>query len=87
MQVYRGIVQDRVVVLPEGVHLNEGLRVEVWVREAGQESAEELFKKRLVEAGLIEGIRRASWPLAEQDRTPMRVKGKRLSELIIEERQ
>jgi hypothetical protein len=29
MQVYEGIVQDRVVVLPEGVHLDDGLRVEV----------------------------------------------------------
>jgi hypothetical protein len=56
------------------------------VREAGQEAAEELFKKRLVEAGLIAGIRRSSWPVAEGDRTPMRVKGKLLSELIIEER-
>jgi hypothetical protein len=86
MQVYEGIVQERVVVLPEGVHLDDGLRVEVWVREAGKEPAEELFKKRLVEAGLIEGIRRSSWPLAEGDRTPMRVKGKPLSELIIQER-
>jgi hypothetical protein len=86
MQVYEGIVKDRVVLLPENVHLDEGLRVEVRIREAGQESPEELFKKRLVEVGLLEEIRRPSWPLADQDRMPIQVKGKPLSEQIMEER-
>jgi hypothetical protein len=86
MQVYEGIVQDRVVVLPEGVHLEEGLHVEVRIRKAGPESPEELFKERLVEVGLLEAIRKPSSTLADQDRTPIQVKGKPLSELIIEER-
>lgn len=86
MQVYEGIVKDRVVLLPEDVHLDEGLRVEVRIREAGQGSPEELFKKRLVEVDLLEKIRRPSWPLAGQDRTPIQVKGKSLSEQIMEER-
>jgi hypothetical protein len=68
------------VVLPEGVHLEEGLHVELRIREAGQESPEELFKKRLVEVGLLEGIRRSFWPLADQDRTPIQVEGKLLSD-------
>lgn len=86
MQVYEGIVKDQVVLLPKDVHLDEGLRVEVRIRETGQESPEELFKKRLVEAGLLEEIRKPSRPLAEQDRTPIQVKGKPLSEQIMEER-
>jgi hypothetical protein len=86
MQVYEGIVQDRVVVLPEGVHLEDGLHVEVRIREAGQGSLEELFKKRLVEVGLLGQIRKPSWPSPDQDRTPIQVKGKPLSEQVIEER-
>ena len=86
MQVYEGIVKDRVVLLPDDVHLDEGQRVEIRIREAGQDSPEELFKKRLVEAGLLEEIKRASWPLADQDRTPIQVKGEPLSEQIMEER-
>jgi predicted DNA-binding antitoxin AbrB/MazE fold protein len=86
MQVYEGIVKDRVVLLPENVHLDEGQRVEVRIREAGQKSSEELFKIRLVEVGLLEEFRRPSLPLADQDRTPIRVKGKPLSEQIMEER-
>lgn len=86
MQVYEGIVKDRVVLLPENVHLDEGQRVEIRIREAGQESPEELFRKRLVEVGLLEDIRRPSRPLADRDRTPIQVKGKPLSEEIMEER-
>lgn len=86
MQVYEGIVKDRVVLLPENVHLDEGLRVEIRIREAGQESPEELFKKHLVKVGLLEEIRRPSGPLADQDRTPIQVEGKPLSEQIMEER-
>ena len=86
MQEYEGIVQDRVVILPEGVHLEEGLRVKIRIRETGQQSPEDLFKKRLVEGGLMERINRPSGSLADQDRTPIQVKGKPLSEQIIEER-
>ena len=86
MQIYEGIVKDRVVLLPENVHLDEGLHVEVRVREAGQESPEELFKKRLVEVGLLEAIRRPSWSFADQDRMLIQVKDKPLSEQIMEER-
>jgi hypothetical protein len=46
----------------EDVHLDEGLRVEVRIPEAGQETPEELYKKRLVEVGLLEEIRRPSRP-------------------------
>ena len=86
MRVYKGIVKDRVVLLPEGVHLDEGLRVEVRVPEAGQETPEESYKKQLVEVGLLQEIRQPSRPWTDQDRTPIKVKGKPLSEQIMEER-
>jgi hypothetical protein len=86
MQVYEGIVKDRVVLLPEDVHLDEGLRVEVRIPEAGQETPEESYKKRLIEVGLLEEIRRPFGLLADEDRTPIQVKGKPLSEQIMEER-
>lgn len=86
MEVHEGIVRDRVVVLPEGVQLKEGSRVEVRIPEAMQNSPEELFKKRLVDVGLVERIGRPSAPLVDQDRAPILVKGKTLSAQIIEER-
>ena len=86
MQVYEGIVKDRVVLLPEDVHLDEGLRVEVRIPEAGEEAPEALYKRRLMEVGLLGEIRRPSGPGADRDRTPIKVKGKPLSEQIMEER-
>ena len=86
MQVYEGIVKDRVVLLPEDVHLDEGLRVEVRIPEAGEETPEALYKRRLMDVGLLGEIRRPSGPGTDQDRTPIQVKGKPLSEQIMEER-
>jgi len=87
LQVYEGIVQDRVVVLPKDVHLEDGLRVEIRVRQTESEPAEALLKQRLVEMGLLAKAGETGRPATKtQDRTPIRVKGKPLSEQIIEER-
>jgi hypothetical protein len=86
MRVYEGVVQDRVVVLPKDVHLEEGLRVEVRVPGADKESLEALFKQRLLEAGLLQDSERPVPGIAPRHRTPIRVKGKPLSGQIIEER-
>jgi hypothetical protein len=86
MQVYEGIVQDRVVVLPKDVHLEEGLRVEVRVPGTEGEPLEALFRQRLVETGLMERAERPPLGMTPRDRAPIRVKGKPLSEQIIEER-
>jgi len=76
-----------VVVLPKDVHLEDGLRVEIRVRQTESEPAEALFKQRLVEMGLLAQAGETGGPATkEQDRTPIRVKGKPLSEQIIEER-
>jgi hypothetical protein len=86
MQVYEGIVKDRVVLLPGDVHLDGGLRVKVRIPDAGQEIPEALYKQRLVEVGLLAEIRRPSGPGTDQDRASVQVKGKPLSEQIMEER-
>jgi hypothetical protein len=38
LPIYEGIVKNRVVILPEDVQLDEGLRVEVRVPTPGQET-------------------------------------------------
>jgi len=73
----------QVAGLPEG-GLDAGIRRD---RQGSSRAfAEELYKKRLVEVGLLEEIRRPSRPWTDQDRTPIKVKGKPLSEQIMEER-
>jgi hypothetical protein len=69
-----GTVQDRVVILPKGVQLEDGLHVGIRIHEPGPESQEELFKKPLVEVGLLGQIRKPSWPSPDQDRTPIQPK-------------
>lgn len=87
MQVYEGVVQDRVVVLPKDVHLEDGLRVEIRVREQEKQASEVLFRQRLVAIGLMEKAEKPRQPVIEQlDRTPIQVEGRPLSEQIIEER-
>jgi hypothetical protein len=86
MEIYEGVVKDRVVVLPEDVHLDEGIRVEVRVRPIGEESLEDLYKQTLVQAGLIKEAKRHPRDVPKEDRTPIRVDGKCLSQMIIEER-
>ena len=91
MMIYHGIVKGNLVVLPEDVHLEEGLIVEV--RTLSQDDAlteeeqrEEQFRERLVAIGLLRENKRVSRQAPEGDRTPIRVKGKPLSQTIIEER-
>lgn len=91
MTIYHGIVKDNLVVLPEGVRLEEGLRVEV--RTLSQDDAlteeeqrEEQFRERLVATGLLRENKRVSRQTPEGDHTPIRVEGKPLSQTIIEDR-
>lgn len=86
MQVYEGVVKDRVVVLSEDVRLDEGVRVEVRVHEIGKGTSEDLYRQRLVQAGIIKEIKRPGLYVLDGDRTPIRVEGTPLSQTIIEER-
>ncbi len=91
MTVYHGTVKNNVVVLPEGVHLDEGTAVEIVVAveefgRVGKPPSEELFRQRLREMGLLEEAKAVIPAPPEEERTPIQVKGKSLSCTIIEER-
>jgi len=95
MATFQGIVKDNVVLLPEEVHLQDGTQVEVTVVPAifqGQrspeslEAAEEAFKQHLLAEGLILEIKRPSLTEPEGNRRPIKVKGKPMSQMIIEDR-
>jgi hypothetical protein len=47
---------------------------------------EQIFKQKLLQVGLIQEIETPFSSLPGQDRTPVQVKGKPLSQMIIEER-
>ncbi len=96
MKIYRGTVRGNVVVLQEGAELPEGQEVEVRVVSAADESTdaeptgsidpEEEFLQHLLEVGLITEIRRSGSGDPAGDRRPITVKGKPLSEMVVEER-
>jgi hypothetical protein len=89
MAIYHGIVKGNVIVLPEGVQLEEGTEVEVRAPvqpDASEDLLERAFEQRLLEKGLLTEIKRPPRVPPMGDRTPIRVKGKPLSQMIIEER-
>lgn len=93
MAIYHGVVRGSVVALPEGVHLDDGLEVEIRTAEAlpadaDDQMREDLFKQRLRDAGLIQETA-PSAPMESEDpveRRPVIVRGKPLSQVVIDER-
>jgi len=89
MDIYMGTVKDGVVLLPEGVNLPQGLTVEIRVPEKSAEiknqaELEHQFKQKLLKKGLLAEVK---LPLQVSRRTiPVSLKGKLLSEMILEER-
>ena len=95
MRAYRGVVKDNIVVLTEGVELADGQRVEVRVIPNGESTGdensiqvdrEEEIQRHLFEIGLLSEIKRPSRTEPPGDRRPIKVRGKPVSEMIIEER-
>ena len=82
MLVYQGVVKGNVVVLPKGVHLEEGLTVEVRLAQP----TENLFKQQLMALGLLKEAKVLSNLSPLKKRTPIQVKGQPLSQIIIQER-
>jgi hypothetical protein len=87
----RGVVRGKTVVLAEDVQLPDGLEVEVLVPDdvrpaVDEEGLIERFKQKLLQDGLISEIRVRPQGSPGEDRAPIRVKGKPISETIIEER-
>jgi hypothetical protein len=84
-----GVVKGNIVVLPEDVQLPDGQPVEVrTIASVGRQpdDQEVAFLQTLLEMGLVEEIRRPSPVSPHDDHTPIEVKGRPLSEMIIEER-
>ncbi len=90
MQVYRGLVKGRVVVLPEGVQLEEGTEVEIRPIHQGapmtEAEREEAFIQSLLESGLITEKKKPPRVPPPGDRTPAKFQGKPLSQIVIENR-
>lgn len=88
--IYRGVVKDRVVVLPEGVELPEDTMVEILAPSAGEETAlpEDLtpLERALLEAGLIREVKRPPRTLPTEDYEPIQVQGVPLSQAVLDER-
>jgi hypothetical protein len=91
MTVYYGKVKDNVVMLPDDVHIDDGIIVEIRpippdnIR-SNSLSAEERFKQQLLESGLLAEIKTSETYTPQGDRAPIQVQGKPLSHTIIEER-
>jgi hypothetical protein len=88
---YRGVVKGNVIVLVEEVDLPDGTPVEVRIASPKSDVAEtsrqlDELEKALRDAGLVLDFKRPPYPAWPADRAPIEVKGKPLSELIIEER-
>ena len=89
MSVYRGVVRDGRVELPPDAGLADGTVVEIHtVPSDDHDDARALdgLERRLLESGLVREFKRPPFPPLEGDRTLIHVKGKPLSEQIIEDR-
>ena len=89
--IYYGVVKGNTIVLPAGALLTEGSTVEVRPVSAQEQyltenQKEMLFKQRLLELGIINEIRVPRPVGTKKKRRLIQVKGKPLSETIIEER-
>jgi hypothetical protein len=89
--VVRGVVKDRVIVLPDSIPLTEGAEVEVRVRSERRKHtpsslSEKAFKERLIEEGLLKELSAPAKAEIITVRAPAQVEGQPLSALIIAER-
>ncbi len=91
MLVVRGVVKDRMIVLPDSIHLTEGAEVEVRVRSERRKYtlssfSEKAFKERLMEKGLLKELCAPATAETTAARAQVQVEGQPLSALIIAER-
>jgi hypothetical protein len=95
MSTYRGTARGNIIMLPDGVELADGQQVEVRILSSlgatdghgsDELDPEEQFLQDLLEAGVISEIKRPNHNEPLPDDSPSEVRGKPLSEMIIEER-
>ena len=87
MAVYYGVVRDNRIELEGGARLAEGTRVEVLIRsdDTATRAAEEALLQDLLAEGLLEELP-IDEAAPEEPFEPVTVRGRPLSERIIEER-
>lgn len=92
MVVYRGVVKGNTVVFEEPFDLADGVEVEVRPivvigDDADEAAREEAFKQHLVEAGLLDRIRRPQPDPPGMERRPIPIlAGPPVSQTLIEDR-
>ena len=88
--LYHGVVRGSVVVLTGDAQLEEGTRVEVRLIGDGTQDREPddslELKQSLISSGLLEDVKPPLLAPVEGDRTPAVVKGKPMSQMVIEDR-
>ncbi len=83
--VTTGVVKGNTIVLDEPAPLSEGAWVTVTMEEMGEEEKERIFVERLAARGIMVTIPKTP-PEQIRRNKPIDVKGKPLSQVIIEER-
>ena len=85
MVIVEAVYQKGILKPLQHLNLPDNTRVRVQVIPTEEMLKESRFKQHLVELGLLREVR-VPLDLLEEDRTPIEVKGKPLSQAIIEER-
>ena len=85
MTIVEAVYQKGILKPLQHLNLPNNTRVRVEVIPIGEMLAENRFKQHLVELGLLREVR-VPLEIIEEDRIPIEVKGKPLSQSIIEER-
>ena len=83
MSIYTGIVKNNQVVLPEDLHLPDGVEVTIYVPEG---NARERIRQDLRARGLLERSPQPSTFTQQVERRPLDIPGKPVSATLIEER-
>lgn len=85
MKIVEAVYQEGILKPLQHLDLPENSRIRLQVIPAEEVLAENLFKHRLLELGLLREIR-VPFETKEKDRTPIEVNGQPLSQAIINER-
>ncbi|MEA3349614.1 MAG: antitoxin family protein [Chloroflexota bacterium] len=85
MNIIEAVYQKGILKPLQHLNLPDNTRVRVQVIPSEEMLAENRFKQHLVELGLLNEVR-VPHKIIEEDRIPIKVKGKPLSQAIIEER-
>lgn len=85
MVIVEAVYQKGILKPLQHLNLPDNTRVRVQVISAEELPSESRFKQHLMELGLLREVR-VPLDVSEEDRTPIEVKGKLLSQTIIEER-